>query len=100
MKNYNKLRNAFGNFGMSLFDTSEEKFLDTKNYDVFTFGRPPVSIDILTNVKGLNFKDAFINSKVTKFDGINVRMIDIRDLIISKRASGRPRDMDDINHLE
>jgi predicted nucleotidyltransferase len=54
----------------------------------------------LTNVKGLDFKEVFANSSLTEFDGVKVRMIDIRDLLITKKASNRPRDLDDINHLE
>ena len=97
--NYNKLTRAFEIFGMSLFDMTKEKFLNQDNYDVFTFGRPPISIDIMTNVKGLNFNRAFANSTLTEFDKVQVRMIDIRDLLIAKKASNRPKDIDDINHL-
>ena len=99
-ENYNKLLRAFGVFGMSSFDMTEEKFLNQVNYDVFTFGRPPVSIDILTNVKGLDFNNSFANSSLTEFDKVQVRMIDIHDLLTSKKASNRPKDMDDLNHLE
>lgn len=99
-ENFISLQKAFGIFGMSLFDMTKEKFLNQPNFDVFTYGRPPVSIDILTNVKGLDFKEVFANSSLTEFDGVKVRMIDIRDLLITKKASNRPRDLDDINHLE
>ena len=99
ISNYEKLKKAFGIFGMSLFDMTQEKFLDNTTFDVFTFGRPPVCIDILTNVKGLEFTNAYDKSILTVFDGLSVRMIDIRDLVLSKKASNRPRDIDDINHL-
>ena len=99
-ENYIKLEKAFGIFGMSFFDMTKEKFLNQTNYDVFTFGRPPVSIDLLTDLKGVEFKDVFANSTLTEFDGVNVRMIDIRDLITAKKASNRPRDIDDIDHLK
>mgnify|MGYP006289728671 CR=1 FL=1 len=52
--NYQKLRKAFSIFGMSVFDMSEEKFLDTDKNDVFSFGNPPVHIEILTKVKDLD----------------------------------------------
>ena len=50
--NYNRLLAAFNDFGMSVFDMSETKFLDTENFDVFSFGRAPVCIELLTKVKG------------------------------------------------
>lgn len=98
--NFQRLRKAFGIFGLSLFDMTEEKFMKTDNYDVFTFGKPPVCIEILTAVKGLEFSNAYTNSSLQNFDGIPVRMIDIRDLITAKKSSARNKDKDDIEHLD
>ena len=97
--NYIKLEKAFGIFGMSFFEMTKEKFLNQTNYDVFTFGRPPVWIDLLTDLKGVEFKDVFANSTLTEFDGVNVRMIDIRDLKQAKQATNRAKDNDDLEHL-
>jgi predicted nucleotidyltransferase len=97
--NYSNLVKAFADFGMSLFDMSESKFLDTQNYDVYSFGRPPVCIEILTKVKGLNFHETYNNSKWVNFGGVEVQMIDIRDLKITKQATGRHKDLDDLEHL-
>jgi hypothetical protein len=98
--NYQRLKKAFSIFGMSLFDMTEEKFLSVAYYDVFTFGRSPVCIEILTAVKGLEFEKTFSKSSLQKFDGLLVRMIDIRDLIIAKKAANRFKDKDDLEHLE
>lgn len=98
--NYTRLQKAFVAFGMSLFDMTEKKFLTTEQYDVFTFGRPPVCIEILTAVKGLTFKETYTNSSLQEFDNILVRMIDIRDLITAKKAANRNKDKDDLEHLE
>lgn len=97
--NYKKLQKAFKRFGMDTFGMVAEKFLDTSNYDVFTFGRPPVCIEILTKVKGLEFHDCFNRSSKQLFDGIPVQMIDIRDLITAKKAANRYKDKDDLEHL-
>ena len=51
-ENYKRLLKAFNIFGMSVFDMHLESFVDTNNFDVFEFGRPPVAIDILTKLKG------------------------------------------------
>ncbi|MCW5909287.1 MAG: nucleotidyltransferase [Chitinophagales bacterium] len=98
--NYTNLKKAFADFGMSLFDMTIERFLDTENYDVFTFGRPPVCIEILTAVKGLRFNDTYSNASIVTFDGVPIRMIDLRDLIAAKKASNRLKDKDDLEHLE
>ena len=60
-KNYQKLCKSFLIFGMPVFDMTLKKFMNNAQNDVFSFGRPPSQIDILTKVKGLNFKEAFAN---------------------------------------
>lgn len=97
--NYKKLRKAFETFGMDVFDMTEENFLHHTNWDVFSFGRPPVSIDIMIKVKGLKFDDAFKNSNMFSEDGLKVRVIDYKDLVKAKKASNRPKDIDDLNNL-
>ena len=98
-ENYRKLILAFNKFGLSLFDMTEELFLVNKELNVFTFGRPPVCIDLLTRLKGLNFDEVYPSSYQTEFSGVDVRMIDLPDLIRAKKASNRPKDIDDINHI-
>ena len=57
--NYEKLLKAFQEFGMSVFDMNEENFLQHPTWDVFSFGSPPICIDIMVNVKGLIFDECF-----------------------------------------
>jgi predicted nucleotidyltransferase len=99
-ENYLKLTKAFNAFGMGVFDMTMEKFLAEAHYDVFTFGRPPVCIEILTAVKGLVFNESYAISAMRDFDGLNVQMIDIRDLLIAKKSANRAKDHDDIEHLK
>jgi predicted nucleotidyltransferase len=99
-ENFIKLKIAFHSFGLSLFDLNETRFLDTNANDVFTFGRPPVCIDILTKVKGLTFNETNANVKIQTFDGVLVKMIDIRDLITAKKSANRNKDKDDLDHID
>lgn len=79
---------------------TEDKFLNTSDYDVFAFGVPPVCIEILTKVKGVTFDECFKEAFFQKFDGINVRIIDLRNSLIAKKAAERYKDLDDIQNLE
>jgi len=97
--NYNKLVKSFHEFGMPVFDMTEKNFLHNESFDVFTFGRPPVSIDIMKKVKGLDFEIAYQHSVIVEADGFPIRMVDYRDLIKAKMASGRPKDLNDIENL-
>lgn len=97
--NYIRLRNAFHLFGMPLFDMTQNNFLDNSHFNVFSFGRPPVSIDIMTEVKGLNFEDAFKDAQIVDVENLSVRLIHYAHLIKAKKTSGRSKDLDDLENL-
>ncbi len=100
-ENYGKIVKAFSDFGMPIFDMTIDNFLRNPIYDVFTFGRPPVAIDVLTSVKRLIFEEAYekrVNYQVD--ENLNIPLIHYDDLISVKKAVGRPRDLNDIENLE
>jgi hypothetical protein len=98
-ENYQRLLKAFAVFGMPVFDMTESNFLQNDALDVFTFGRSPVSIDVMTHLKGLEFQDAFNNASLTPVEGLSIRLISYNDLLKAKQASGRSKDINDIEHL-
>ena len=93
------LAHAFQLFGMPTFDMTAENFLHHPDFDVFTFGRPPVAIDIITTLKGLDFADAHAQATDTVVEGLTVRLIRYEHLLQAKRAAGRPRDHNDLDNL-
>lgn len=99
LENFRKIEKAFFEFGMPLFDMTLENFLFHKNWDVFTFGRSPVSIDLMVEVKGLNFEKAFESSVFFSEKDFHVRTISKQDLIKAKESVMRPKDMDDLQNL-
>jgi hypothetical protein len=96
VSNYNLLKIAFYDFGMPIMD--QEIFLSNE-VDVFTYGRPPQAIDLMTECKGLFFENAYKNSKIITVDSINVRLIHYNDLITAKKSAGRHKDLNDLEHL-
>ncbi len=98
-ENYKKLLKAFQEFKMPVFDMTRENFLTHKQWDVFKFGRKPTAIDIMTAVKGLDFKECFAISKIYEVDEITVRTLHLNDLIKAKKEAGRLKDLDDIDQL-
>jgi hypothetical protein len=97
--NYEQLTKAFFAFGMPVFDMSAHNFLENPAMDVFTFGRPPVAIDIITQLKGLEFIEGFEAANITEVDGLPVRLIHYQHLLRAKEAAGRPRDKNDLDNL-
>lgn len=98
-ENYDNLLKAFKVFGMSVFDMTKDNFLAVDKFDVFSFGRKPVAIDIMTKVKGLYFDDAYQHSKIFNDEGLPIRTLHFNDLVLAKKESGRLKDLDDIDQL-
>jgi hypothetical protein len=99
-ENYQKLSKAFYSFGLNISDMTEQNFLSNEDFNVFTYGRPPVSIDIMTAVKGLIFEKAFLNKDIYEFEELTISLISRSDLLIAKKAANRSKDLNDIEHLE
>ncbi|TZF86441.1 hypothetical protein FW774_05200 (plasmid) [Pedobacter sp. BS3] len=97
--NYSKIRHVFEKFGMPVFDMTEQNFLHHPVWDVFTYGRPPAAIDIMVKIKGLEFNKCYQNAVEFKDDDLKIRTIHLNDLLTAKKASARPKDMDDLENL-
>jgi len=98
-ENYSRVEKAFGDFGMPMFDMTETAFLSHPTWDVFTFGNPPSSIDIMVRVKGMTFEECYGQAVFFEEDGLPIRTILLQDLINAKKASGRAKDINDLENL-
>ena len=98
-ENYQKLATTFYSFGLALFDMTRENFLHNNDYYVFSFGTPPVSIEILKSISGVTFQEVYEKSLQTKFDGLDIRIIHLNHLKQNKLASGRNKDLNDLENL-
>ncbi len=97
--NYQRIKKAFQEFGMPVFDMTEENFLYHPNWDVFTFGVPPVAIDVMVDVKGLDFETCFSQAVIFEDEGLKIRTIHKNALIEAKKQAGRAKDLDDLENL-
>jgi hypothetical protein len=66
---------------------------------VFQMGLPPRRIDILTEISGVEFEDAWPNRTEAQFGEVTVPVIGARDFIENKRQTGRPKDLIDAREL-
>ncbi|MCB1230236.1 MAG: hypothetical protein KDN19_08225 [Verrucomicrobiae bacterium] len=84
-------------FGFDLPGLTEDLFL---NPDRMTrMGREPVKIEILNSISGVEFAEAKENAVQIELDGIQIPVISLRDLRRNKQASGRPKDLADLDNL-
>ncbi|WP_420641263.1 nucleotidyltransferase [Candidatus Leptofilum sp.] len=79
--------------GMSPKDFSEEGYF-------YQMGVPPVRVDILMGIPGVEFDEAWKRRIEVQFDDVSVTIISREDLIRAKRAAGRPQDLLDADSLE
>ena len=97
--NHKNLIFAMHEFGLPTHDIHPNNFLKNDELDVFSYGVPPVSIDIMNRLKGVDFSRAYKTSKTVEDDGLLIRFIHLNELITAKKASGRFKDLDDIDKL-
>ncbi len=63
-------------------------------------GYPPVRIDLLTSIDGVEFEGCFNRRVEVVVDGLPVPFIALDDLRRNKASSGRPQDLADLAALE
>ncbi len=88
---------ALREFGFDSPQLSEKLFLKEKN--IVRMGIAPIRIEILTTISGVSFEDCFKQRIVDEIDGIEVSIISLSHLKINKKASGRHKDLDDLENL-
>ncbi len=94
--NYFKLQKSYLDFSAPIF--SIEDFQNEK-MDVWSIGVEPRKIEILTNVTGLNFVESKSHCNFLDLEKIKVPYIDFDDLLKNKNATGRLKDLLDVEQL-
>lgn len=89
---------ALNQFGAPLFDLTLED-LQTSGI-VFQMGVVPNRIDILTQISGVEFEEAWQNRQTVEIEGMQVSVISKPHLLINKKLAGRGKDLTDIFWLE
>jgi hypothetical protein len=95
--NANRIVAALQEFGFDLPDLSADLFL--KEHQVVRMGMPPLRIELLTSISGVDFPDCYSQRITDEIDGVEAQIISLLHLKQNKQASGRHRDLDDLEHL-
>jgi hypothetical protein len=97
-ENAERVLRALRAFGAPLFDLTVEDLTDEQT--VFQLGVPPVRIDILAGIDGVQFEDAWSRRVIAELGPIRAPVLGLSDLVTNKRAAGRPKDLVDLAWLE
>lgn len=96
-ENARRVLGAFGDFGAPIGDLSEKDLAQLGM--VFQIGVPPLRIDIVTEIDGVQFSDAWPERMPSKLGGLSVYVLSKKHLIENKRAAGRRQDLADLERL-
>ena len=88
---------ALDAFGAPVTQVTVEDF--SRPGVVFQMGLPPFRIDVLTELSGLTFAEAWPGRTQAAFGPLTVDVIGREAFIKNKRATGRARDLGDIEAL-
>jgi hypothetical protein len=89
---------ALAAFGAPLAEVSASDF--SQPGVVFQMGLPPRRIDVLTELSGLTFDEAWFSRLRAPFGPVHVDYLGRDAFIKNKRATGRTKDLADIEELE
>jgi hypothetical protein len=98
LDNARRVFKALAEFGAPMNSVTVEDFANPEL--VFQIGIEPHRIDVMMQIKGLEFSEAWSNRVEANFEDVAVALLSKKDLLTSKIAAGRPQDMIDIDRLK
>lgn len=97
-KNAEKMLRVLNAFGMGSLGFEKEDFLQS-GY-ISQIGYPPLRIDLLNNIDGVDFQEAYGNRQKIVEGDLEISYIGIQELLANKLASGRKMDIADVQEIK
>ena len=95
--NAERVVEALRDFGFDVPELSPQLLLSPKR--IIRIGEEPIRIEILNWASGVEFGQCYNKRIVDKLDGVEVNLIGMEDLKVNKTASGRLKDLADLENL-
>jgi len=95
--NANRIVRALLDFGFDSPDLSTDLFLNENR--IIRMGVEPNRIELMTSISGVQFDQCYGERLETMLDNEPVSLINLRHLRVNKKASGRLKDLSDLEHL-
>jgi hypothetical protein len=95
--NAQKLVTVLKAFGLDDPSLTPDLFLQKPK--IIRMGFPPMRLEITTYISGVEFDECFQTRIVDNLDGVEVNLIDLEHLKKNKKASGRTKDIADLENL-
>ncbi len=92
-----RIRAALARFEIQIGDEGERQFTLSRN--MFVLGVPPDQVDVLTFLDGCDFDEAWERRVSGELNDVPVAFLSLEDYVLTKKASGRDKDLRDIGEL-
>ena len=89
---------ALRKFGAPLKEVKPDDFKDKRM--ILQIGIPPIRIDIMIDVPGIEFQEAWRNKKKVRYGKTPINILSEKELIKAKETAGRPQDKLDLKRLK
>ncbi|MDT4898019.1 MAG: hypothetical protein QOH25_3096 [Acidobacteriota bacterium] len=84
-------------YGFDLPELSPEIFLEENR--IIRMGIPPLRLEVMTSISGVRFEECYAERVPVMIDDVEASLISLRHLKINKKASGRFKDLNDLENL-
>jgi phage replication-related protein YjqB (UPF0714/DUF867 family) len=96
-ENAARIDRALRQFGFAAAGLTSDLFLTPNN--VVRMGLPPIRIEILTSISGVEFESCYAEKEMIRIEEMAVPVISLARLRENKAASGRAKDLADLENL-
>ncbi|HSD46744.1 MAG TPA: DUF6036 family nucleotidyltransferase [Pyrinomonadaceae bacterium] len=96
--NAQRVVEALSDFGAPVRDLTTDDL--SRKETILQIGVPPLRIDVITNIDGVEFTEAWPQRLETLFGGVPAYVISRQHLIQNKKAAARLQDLADVQQLE
>lgn len=96
-ENAEKLVSVMFKFGFGPYDFEVSDFTGSERF--VSIGDEPYKIELLTSTLGVSFEEVYQNKVVVDTEAVRINFISYQELILNKKAVGRPKDLLDLENL-
>lgn len=91
------LVSVFREFGFDVPELNAGIFLEPGK--IVRLGRPPMRLEVMNRIDGVSFEECYVGRATEWVDGLPLHFIGLPQLLLNKRASGRAKDLADLENL-
>lgn len=96
-ENAKRMVTVLKEFGFNTSELSGKLFLESNN--IVRLGEPPLRVEVINTISGVTFDECYTERVSDIIDGTEFDIISLHHLKINKKASGRHKDLDDLENL-